>query len=261
MQQAQPLLSVEKSSAARLSHKFSAGSGSAHRYHGCVFVPLIHVGRNDMPLLIWLLLALCICATSAELALLASSGEWSDTVRSGAPALTLFRRPRGRPRKFAAPSRSVTLILPESVIATLSALHHDLSQAIVGLTRRPARVRRAKPAELLVFGDRAVITVRPTPSLEAIPGVQLVPLPDGRALLTFKDPTSLSALQLHLHDALEDKAMSTSDLAVHQELSELLREARRSPKIALEPCQLIVLESAQRVRTNGKTADRSGSKR
>lgn len=108
-----------------------------------------------------------------------------------------------------------------------------------------------KAADLLVFGRRAVITVRPTPSLEQA-GVQLVPLPDGRALIAFDDATSLSALQLSMADALDDGSLSTEEKAVYEKMSEILREARQSGDISLEARQIIVLEAVRGVPINGR---------
>src|SRR5215210_2165958 len=94
--------------------------------------------------------------------------------------ISLVRR-RGRPRKFTGPSRAVTLRLPESVLSALASVHHDISTAVVHLTERRLGKKRQPLAELAVFGRNAVITVRPTPSLERGAGVKLVPLPGGRA--------------------------------------------------------------------------------
>ena len=55
--------------------------------------------------------------------------------------------------------------------------------------------------------------------------------------------------------------MRTSERAVYDDLSELLRDARRSTTIALEPYQLIMFEAAQGARTNGKSSERRGTKR
>lgn len=77
------------------------------------------------------------------------------------PISTTLRRRRGRPRKFGTPSRAVTLTLPEHVIESLSALDSDLSRAIVALAKRRSPAGGRPPAELAVFGRRAVITIRP----------------------------------------------------------------------------------------------------
>lgn len=205
-----------------------------------------------MPVLLgWLIVSVGVFAALDVAFALERDGV--SRVSAGVPALAVLRRGRGRPRKFPEASRTVTLTLPESVIATLSAIHHDLSRAVVGLTRRDTRDMRAnrKAADLLVFGRRAVITVRPTPSLEQA-GVQLVPLPDGRALIAFDDATSLSALQLSMADALDDGSLSTEEKAVYEKMSEILREARQSGDISLEARQIIVLEAVRGVPINGR---------
>ena len=162
---------------------------------------------------------------------------------ASAPSLTaVLRRGRGRPRKFAAPSRAVTLTLPEDVIETLSRTHRDLSRAIVGLTRRRAP-RPREAAELLVFGKRAVITIAPTPSLEPRTGLHLVPLPDGRALIAFDPPMTLADVELLLDDALDDARLTGDERRVYRRVSEILKDARRSTHVALSQQHIIVLES------------------
>ena len=195
-----------------------------------------------------------------DMTLLVMAEDASGKLAAAGPALTLFRRSRGRPRKFSEPSRTVTLTLPESVLETLATLHADVSQAIVRLTRRSTPRLQRKAADLLVFGQRAVITIRPTPSLELRAGVQLVPLPDGRALISFEEPTSLAALQLSLSDALEDPRMKAADRAVYENLLDILREARRSEDVSLEQRHIIVIEARPTRRANGKNSSRKVSK-
>ena len=166
---------------------------------------------------------------------------------------TALRRRRGRPRKFAAPSRAVTLTLPETVIARLSSIHQDLSRAVVALTQRQAPAAARKAAELLVFGKRAIITIRPTPSLEKHAGLQLVPLPDGRAMISFDTPKSLAEVELTLNDALDDEQLSRDDRTVYEGISAILKEARRSKTVSVQRRNIIVLESV----TRGPRADGS----
>jgi hypothetical protein len=61
-------------------------------------------------------------------------------------------RKRGRPRKFLAPSRAVTLTLPEDVIAALEAVDHDLSRAIVGVAQ-PEMAQLPRPAAKVASFD------------------------------------------------------------------------------------------------------------
>src|SRR5437016_6034623 len=103
--------------------------------------------------------------------------------RDGA-SLTFAHARRGRPRKFSAPSHAVTLTLPDEIIAALSAVDPDLSRAVVRVTQPEIRKRPHPPAELQHFGRRAVIVVNPSRALEESTGVMLVPLSDGRALIS-----------------------------------------------------------------------------
>ena len=172
--------------------------------------------------------------------------------RAGADSEPLLpialRRGRGRPRKFAGPSRAVTLRLPESVLSALASVHHDISTAVVHLTERRLARKRHPLAELSVFGRNAVITVRPTPSLERRAGVQLVPLPDGRALISFAQAKTIPELELTLNDALEDPALSDDDRLVFTAIVQILKDARRSHDVMLHRRNIIVLESNSRKR-------------
>ncbi|HTV00698.1 MAG TPA: hypothetical protein VMF13_09185 [Luteitalea sp.] len=158
-----------------------------------------------------------------------------------------LRRPRGRPRKFDEPTRVVTLTLPESVIAGLTKIHADLGRAVVGLVSRRGQATRPA-AELVVFGSRAVISVRPTPSLERRLGVELVPMPDGRALISFETPQSVADVELRLHDTLDDASLPADDRHVFETIRDILRDARRSKDVSLVRRNIIVLESATGLR-------------
>jgi hypothetical protein len=163
-------------------------------------------------------------------------------------ASTLRRRP-GRPRKFAAPSRAVTVTLPESVFDILRGVDPDVSRAIVRMAERQRPEPARSAAELSVFGRRAVITVRPTPTLERRTGVSLVPLPDGRALMSFDDPTTIEELELLLYDALDDAHLTAEDRRLFQEIGSILKEARRSREVSLLRRNIIVLESPRPLRS------------
>lgn len=164
----------------------------------------------------------------------------------GAPMTAVLRRRRGRPRKFAGPSRAVTLTLPESVIATLTSIDRDLSRAIVNLTTRRSPTNGHGPAELSVFGRRAVITVQPSPSFATRTGVEFVPLPDGRALISMDQPRSVADLELMLDDALDDPQTAAKDRQLFESVRDILREARRSSDVTLLRRSIIVLEGVKR---------------
>jgi hypothetical protein len=151
---------------------------------------------------------------------------------------------RGRPRKFARPSRAITLTLPEEVIDALSKIDGDLSRAVVRLAQPELAKRPHPPAELAAFGRQAVIVVNPTRTLEQRTGVSLVPLSDGRALISFDEPLSVAQLELRIQDAIEDSRLSRADAQVFETIGRLLRDARHAPDVAVHQRHIIVLEKA-----------------
>lgn len=154
---------------------------------------------------------------------------------------------RGRPRKFTEPSRAVTLTLPLHIIEALGAVDADLSRAVVRVTQPELRRRPRKAAELARFGGRAVIVVAPSRTLERRTGVGLVPLPDGRALISFDRSTTPATLELTIADALEDQGLSRTDRDVFQGIADILRDARRSRTVSLRQPSIIVLEGLRRL--------------
>lgn len=171
------------------------------------------------------------------------------------PVGVALRRRRGRPRKFAAPSKAVTLTLPESVLQMLATIDPDPSLAIVQLAKRRAPAQGRPAAELSVFGQRAVITIRPTRSLERQIGLDLVPLPDGRALISFDQPTTVAELELMLYDALHDTTLSADDRTVFEGIARILTDARRADDVTLLNRSIIVLESARTRRRRSPKPD------
>jgi CRP-like cAMP-binding protein len=155
---------------------------------------------------------------------------------------------RGRPRKFAAPSRAVTLTLPEQVLETLAGIDPDLSRAVVRLAQPEIGKAPHASAELAAFGRQAVILVHPSRTLEQRTGVVLVPLPDGRALISFDEPKTIAELELQLQDILEDAALLDSDRRTFEQIFGFLRDARRSSAVALKRRNIIVLETVQKSR-------------
>jgi hypothetical protein len=162
---------------------------------------------------------------------------------------SIGRRKRGRPRKFDQPSRGVTLTLPESVIERLGRINPDLSLAVADLVTRRASPAPRAPAELTVFGRRAVITVTPTPGLERRAGVELIPLADGRALISFEQARSEADVELLLDDAILDASLDEDERQLFESISALLKEARRSESVACLRRSILVLERPARRRT------------
>jgi hypothetical protein len=161
---------------------------------------------------------------------------------------------RGRPRKFAVPSRAVTLTLPEDVLTALGEVDHDLSRAVVRVTQPEMAKRPHPPAEVAAFGRRGVIVINPSRTLEKRTGIVLVPLSDGRALISFDESMTISRLELQIQDALEDPQLSKEDARIFESIGAILRSARRSGDITLLQRNIILLET--RRPQNGRARSR-----
>ena len=162
------------------------------------------------------------------------------------PSLPVIRPRRGRPPKFTAPSRPVTVTLPVHVIEALTALDMDLSRAIVRMTQPELERQPHPPAELASFGRRAVIVVNPSRTLEQRTGVVLVPMPDGRALISFEETTTPAGLELKIADALDDRDLPRADREVFEAIGDILKSARRSSDVVLLQRSIIVLEGRRK---------------
>lgn len=158
---------------------------------------------------------------------------------------------RGRPQKFGRPARAVTLTLPDDVIAALSGVDDDLSRAIVQLSQPLLRdVVTRPPAELSKYGDSAVIVIKRLPTLNRMAGVSLVPLPDGRALISLDETMSVHEFELKLDDAIAGAAgLEPRERSALSSIREILRSARQSRAITVRHRNIIVLQSTRHRRS------------
>jgi len=164
--------------------------------------------------------------------------------------MTLAKHGPGRPQKYGRPSQAITVTLPDDVIARLSAIDADLGRAIVALAehRTPRRPPTIRPAELASYGNHAVIVVLPVKALKRLRGVQLVPIGNGRALISLDDPRSVSQLELQLRDATDQAGVNGSERKTLEAISQILREARQSARVTVKERTIIVLESKRQRR-------------
>ena len=137
------------------------------------------------------------------------------------------------------------MTLPESVIEALGGLDADLGRAIVRLAQGIVGDKPHPPAELATFGRHSVIVVNPTRSLEKRTGIELLHLPDGRALISFDETTNIPALELMIQDSLDDSSLPQDDRAVFEAIRQILKTARRSEAVSLLQKNVIVLETGR----------------
>jgi len=129
------------------------------------------------------------------------------------------------------------------VLRALAALDPDVSRAIVRLAQPMLAARPHPPAELATFGRHSVIVVNPSRTLEKRTGVELLHMPDGRALISFDQPMTIAGLELLIEDALEDKSLPAPDRAIFGAIGGILKSARRSASVVLLQRTVIVLET------------------
>jgi hypothetical protein len=157
----------------------------------------------------------------------------------------IARRRRGRPSKFGRPARAVTVTLPEDVVKAFRALDPDLSRAIVHAAEIGAARVTGPPVALSRYGGRAVIVVTPNRVIEKLPGVALVPLPDGRALISLDKGTSVAEFEVLLRDALVEADTTSAERESLEAIGAILRKARHSRGVQLNQRNIIVLEKAK----------------
>jgi hypothetical protein len=152
----------------------------------------------------------------------------------------------------------VTLTLPDEVIETLRSIDGDLSRALVRLVQPLSRRVQVAARRLTTFGDRtAVILVAPSQSLVDHTGVELVPLADGRAMLSLDERMSVADLELRLVDTLGNPGLSFSDRSMFRELLGILRRARRAEGMAIKQRTIILLHRTSS-ESPGTAAGQSG---
>lgn len=151
----------------------------------------------------------------------------------------------GRPRKYGRPAKAVTVTLPEDTLARLSAIHADVGSAIVNVVARaaPTRMQPIADAEIAQYGNHAVIIVSPCRALKRLEGVQLVPIGDGRALISLAPSMSISALELQVRDALERGDVQPREHDTLKSLAGILRRGRAARGMTFHARTIIVLAS------------------
>ena len=69
-----------------------------------------------------------------------------------------------------------------------------------------------------------------------------MPLPGGRALISFDESLPLSEIELRIGDALADPSFTSQDRAVFEAVADILRTARRDDRTSLARRSIIVLQ-------------------
>jgi hypothetical protein len=167
--------------------------------------------------------------------------------------MKLLRARRGRPQKFGRPAKAVTLTLPEDVIGALTGIDEDLGRAVVRVSQPlAAKASQRGPAELSTYGDSAVIVVKPLGVLARMAGVTLVPMPDGRALISLDPSMTVHEFELMLRDVLESNPRIDPDArTLLVAIADILKTARQTKNVTIRQRSIIVLQDSRSRRRAG----------
>ena len=100
------------------------------------------------------------------------------------------------------------------------------------------------PAELATFGRHSVIVVNPSRTFERRTGIELLHLPDGRALISFDQPTTIAGLELMIARRARGPVTAAEPTArSSKRIAGILKSARRSDTVTLLQRNVIVLET------------------
>ena len=83
--------------------------------------------------------------------------------------------------------------------------------------------------------------------------MQLVPIGNGRALISLEPPYSVPQLELDLRDAIDRGDATETERQTLVAIADILRQSRRSRRVTLEERTIIVLES-KRIRRPARAA-------
>lgn len=142
----------------------------------------------------------------------------------------------GRPRKFAEPSRPVTVTLPTRILRMLDGVSPDRARAITRVTE--TALAAAPAGDLMrvevveVAPGIGLIIVGRSERLLRLPWLRLAEIAPGRHIITILPGTSIEQLEVAISDILEEIA-ETDENEGHMlaDLLRWIRTLRRSYKI------------------------------
>lgn len=140
-------------------------------------------------------------------------------------------RSAGRPRKFAEPSRVITVTLPESTLLKLASIDEDRARAIAHVTE--LATAGSPSGDTLVEVNKVtptlgMITVPYCRHLTTIPGLNLVQILPSRYLIVITAGSPLSLIELTIADTLDELGPEAArDREILTKVLDHLRDFRR----------------------------------
>jgi len=151
------------------------------------------------------------------------------------------RRGVGRPKKFAGPSRAITITLPEQVLTQLDLVDADRGRAIEKVTRsyvEGANVKRPLVEIIELAPGVGLLVLGPCRRLEAIPSIRSIEISPGRFLMMIVPGTPPESIEVEIADLLEAAESSPEEKKILKCLLVHIRNLRRARR--LEKAELLI---------------------
>ena len=143
---------------------------------------------------------------------------------------------RGRPRKFADPSRPVTITLPERTLRHLADVDPDRAKAIVKIIdafSAEAWPDHRRVTLASVDEKSALIVIGPSARLKTIPWLRLIEITPTRYLLALPAGTPPEKLEVELGDIIDNLPENDGyERALLEDLRKQVRHHRRTDKMS-----------------------------
>lgn len=151
----------------------------------------------------------------------------------------------GRPPKFAEPSSTLTLTLPDRILRDLENLDSDRAKAIVKCVEAVTadQVQSAKGYEVFpVSSEQGLMILGPNSALQAIPWLQLIEIAPGRFLISVPSGTPIAELEVALLDLADSlPADQAQEKSILLEFRQQLAESRRQEQASAREILLVGL--------------------
>ena len=152
----------------------------------------------------------------------------------------------GRPRKFAEPSRPITITLPEKTLRSLERIDTDRGRAIVKVTERALSQdgKPTPPVEVIQVGEHVgLVVVGPTQVLRRISFLRLVEVAPSRFLLALEPGNDFKSLELAISDLLDEgPQIEPQERQLMSDLVNHIKGLRRLGRVSLANILLVRLD-------------------
>lgn len=149
----------------------------------------------------------------------------------------------GRPRKFAEPSRPVTVTLPDTTLELLAMIDRDRARAIAKAALVAGGTTNTEVADVEesnAGNGRALIIVRPNRYLRQLDCISLLEISPGRSLISIPPGTPSSIIEVGLRDLLESVPKAeVRERSMLEKLAAIFRRSRQSNAMSKEEILII----------------------